>query len=169
MKHYLLLFLLGLVLLLAGCVNVNQSSENSSSVNLSNSTINSSICGVSNNCNVSSVSNINKVEVIHFHGTNQCYSCKTVGAYAEETVNTYFADEVKSGKIIFKHINAELSENRDLAVKYGVTSASLWLGTYSNDGKFSAEQNTNVWYKIDNKTGYMNYLKGIIEQKLAGN
>ena len=111
--------------------------------------------------------NIEKLEIYHFHGTTQCYSCKTVGAYAEETLKTYFADELKSGKIVFGHINAELPENRELAKKYGVTSASLWLGAYK-DGKFSAEQNTNVWYKISNKEEYMTYLKKIIEQKLVG-
>jgi hypothetical protein len=113
--------------------------------------------------------NIDKLEIYHFHGTHQCYSCITVGDYAEETVNTYFADELKSGKIVFGHINGELPENKDLVIKYGVTSASLWLGTYTRDGQFSAEQNTNVWYKISNKEEYMTYLKGVIEQKLAGN
>jgi hypothetical protein len=113
--------------------------------------------------------NIDKLEIYHFHGTHQCYSCITVGDYAEETVNTYFADELKSGKIVFGHINGELPENKDLVIKYGVTSASLWLGTYTKDGQFSAEQNTNVWYKISNKEEYMTYLKGVIEQKLAGN
>jgi len=113
--------------------------------------------------------NIDKLEIYHFHGTHQCYSCITVGNYAEETVNTYFADEVKSGKIVFGHINGDLPENSDLVAKYGATGASLWLGTYTKDGQFSAEQNTNVWYKIDNKEEYMTYLKGVIEQKLAGN
>lgn len=125
------------------------------------------------NGNISSdiqyVVNIEKLEIYHFHGTNQCYSCRTVGAYAEETVYTYFADEVASGKIVFGHVNAELLENRALAAKYGATGASLWLGTYTKDGNFSAEQNTNVWYKISNKEDYMAYFKGVIEQKLAGN
>ena len=112
--------------------------------------------------------NIDKLEIYHFHGTNQCYSCKTVGAYAEETVNTHFKDELEKGIIVFDHINAELPENRELAIKYGVTGSSLWLGTYNGD-VFSAEENTNVWYKIKDKQDYMNYLKGIIEQKLAGN
>ena len=112
--------------------------------------------------------NVEKLEIYHFHGTNQCYSCITVGAYAEETVNNYFADEIKSGKIIFGHINGELLENKDLVMKYESTGSSLWLGTYSEDGKFSAEQNVKVWYKINDKQDYMNYLKGVIEQKLAG-
>jgi len=112
---------------------------------------------------------IEKLEIIHFHGTHQCYSCKTVGAYAEETVNTYFSDELKSGKITFQHINAELPENYELAKKYEVKSASLWIGAYYKDGSFSKQEDTNVWYKIDNKTDFMNYLKEVIEKKLSGN
>ena len=112
---------------------------------------------------------IDKLEVYHFHGTHQCYSCITVGGYAEETVNTYFADELKSGKIVFGHINRDLEGNQDLVLKYGATGSSLWLGTYSNDGTFKAEQNINVWYKINDKQACMEYLKGVIEQKLAGN
>jgi hypothetical protein len=114
-------------------------------------------------------SNVQKIEVYHFHGTNQCYSCKTVGAYAEETVKTFFAQELESGKVVFAHINNDLPENQGLVKKYEVTSASLWIGVYKKDGGFSKEQNTTVWYKINNKSEYLNYLKGIIENKLKGN
>jgi len=111
---------------------------------------------------------IEKIEIYHFHGTNQCYSCKTVGAYAEETINTYFSNELKSGKIVFGHINGELPENKELVIKYGATGSSLLIGTYYTDGTFLKEENTNVWYKIDNKQGYIDYLKGVIETKLTG-
>ena len=108
-----------------------------------------------------------RVEVIHFHGTHQCYSCITVGDYAAETVNTYFSQELSEGKITFAHVNAELPENRELAAKYGVTSASLWIGVYDANG-FHKEQNTQVWYKINDKAGYMSYLKGVLEKRLLG-
>ncbi|MFC1741902.1 nitrophenyl compound nitroreductase subunit ArsF family protein [Nanoarchaeota archaeon] len=111
---------------------------------------------------------VDKLEVYHFHGTNQCYSCKTVGAYAEETINTYFKDELESGKIVFGHINVDLVENSALATKYGATGSSLRIGTYKGSG-FEAEENVNVWYKIKDKQDYVAYLKGVIEQKLAGN
>jgi hypothetical protein len=52
-------------------------------------------------------------------------------------------------------------------MKYGVTSASLWIGVYDENG-FHKEQNVNVWYKIDNKDDYMNYLKDLVEKKLQG-
>ena len=111
---------------------------------------------------------IQKIEIYHFHATRQCYSCKTVGAYAEETVNTYFSNELKSGKIVFGHIDVDLPENKALVDKYEAKGASLLIGVYGKDGSFSKQEDTNVWYKIDNKEDYMSYLKSIIESKLSG-
>ncbi len=111
---------------------------------------------------------IEKIEIIHFHGTNQCWSCITMGDMAEETINNYFSDELESGKIIFAHLNGELAQNRDRVIKYGATGSSLWVGTYYADGSFTKEENIKVWYKINNKQDYMNYLKGVIEGKLKG-
>lgn len=113
--------------------------------------------------------NIDKLEVYHFHATRQCYTCKTVGAFSEETVNTYFSNELKSGKLVFAHVNVDLAENKALVDKYEAKGSSLLIGVYGKDGTFSKQEDTNVWYKISNKEEYLSYLKGVIEQKLAGN
>ncbi len=117
---------------------------------------------------VSISSDVEKIEVYHFHGTNQCYSCVTMGDYAEETLNTYFKEELKSGKIIFDHVNGQLQENSALVKKFGATGSSLWIGVTYEDESFTKEENINVWYKIQDKQDYMNYLKGVIEGKLKG-
>ena len=157
----LILFFVILVLFVAGC-----------SSNAEKEAITGGACADGDTCSLDSSAeheiNIDKLEIYHFHGTHQCYSCITVGDYAEETVNTYFKDELDKGIIVFGHINGELPENQELVKKYGVDSASLWLGVYDETG-FHPEQNTNVWYKISDKEDYMTYLKEIIEQKLAGN
>jgi len=149
--RFIVLSVIFSVILISGCVNNGQKTiENNSSAEYTSTSF-----------------NVEKVEIIHFHGTHQCYSCITVGSLAEETVNTYFSEELKSGKVTFAHVNAELPENRELVLKYNVTSASLWIGVYDNNG-FHPEQNVNVWYKINNKDDYMSYLKGIIENRLSG-
>ena len=107
-----------------------------------------------------------KVEVFHFHGHRQCYSCVTLGQYAEETVQAYFSDELASGRLVFAHVNAELPENAELAMKYGATGSSLWIGVYGDSG-FHAEQNIDVWYKLRDKNDFMEYLKGVLEAKLG--
>jgi len=113
-------------------------------------------------------SGIEKVEVYHFHATRQCVTCKTVGAFSEETVNTYFSNELKSGKLVFAHVNVDLPENKALVDKYEAKGSSLLIGVYGRDGSFSKREDTNVWYKIGDKTDFTNYLKGVIEQKFSG-
>jgi hypothetical protein len=150
---YLITIAITLMILLIGCSNIDEKQAQptgdivQAEDNLSNA--------------------VEKLEIYHFHGTHQCASCIAVGDYAEETVNTYFADELKSGKIVFAHINAEVVENQELVKKYGVTGSSLWIGVYDENG-FHPEQNVNVWYKIQHKDEYMIYLKGIIDKRFAG-
>jgi hypothetical protein len=149
----LMISLMTLSIILTGC-NSNQTQDNLTG---------SAVSGITSK----RIINIDKLEIYHFHGTNQCYSCITVGDYAEETVNTYFKEELDKGIIVFDHINGQLPEHNDLVMKYGATGSSLWIGTYNNDS-FTAEQNIQVWYKLRNKETYMTYLKGVIEQKLQG-
>ena len=148
---FIILSIIFSIILISGCVNNDQKvSESKNSTAYANAS-----------------SSAEKVEIIHFHGTHQCESCIAVGSLAEETVNTYFSEELKSEKVSFAHVNGELPENRELVLKYGVNSASLWIGVYDKNG-FHPEQNVNVWYKINNKDEYMSYLKGIIEKRLVG-
>jgi hypothetical protein len=112
-------------------------------------------------------STVERVEVYHFHGNQQCTSCIAVGDLAEKTVNTNFKDELASGRLVFTHVNAELPENRALAEKYGVTGSSLWIGVYDGNG-FHKKEDVRVWSLISDKDAYMTYLSGIISKRLSG-
>lgn len=114
------------------------------------------------NNNTSSISGNITVEVIHFHATAQCYSCITVGEIAERTVN-----QLNNPKITMKHVNIDLSENRDIVTKYGATSSAIMIGVY-NDNEFHKEENINVWYKISNATDYFNYFSALLSRRLNG-
>ena len=148
------------IFVLSGCSNVLDNSEE---------TCNDITCNTvaETKSDLTISEDIERVEVFHFHGHNQCFSCKTVGAFAEKTVNTYYKDLVDSGKMAFASINTELPENRELVIKYGATGSSLWIGTYIN-GEFHKEENTNVWYKVRDEAGYLSYLKEVIDKRLSG-
>ncbi len=110
---------------------------------------------------------ITKVELYHFHGNQQCYSCVTLGDMAEKVVNTYYPEELASGKLIFGHINAEDPKNRDLAEKYEVVSSSLMIGVYTKDS-FTKQDLVGAWYRIGNESEYNIYLTGILDPFLRG-
>jgi hypothetical protein len=149
------LILTGVVILLlavSGCTDISSQSGSATSVQPSMS---------------SAVASVEKVEVYHFHGDQQCASCIAVGDLAEKTVNENFKDELASGRLVFAHVNAQQPENAALATKYGVTGSSLWIGVYDANG-FHKEQNIKVWSLINNKDLYSTYLSGIISRRLIG-
>lgn len=164
-KHMMIIVGLTMLLIGIGCTTETTKTQTQNAQNTAEMSCVDSSCGV--NTAQSAKAEVQKVEIYHFHGNTQCTSCKAVGALAEETVNAYFSDELKSGKVTFAHINAELPENKELAQKYEVTSSSLWIGVYDTNG-FHKEENVNVWYKINNKEEYITYLKGIVDKRLVG-
>ena len=112
-------------------------------------------------------SSVDKVEVYHFHPTNGCHTCTTMGQFAEETVKTYFPNELKSKKVTFDHINFQDPKNAELVKQYEVTGSSLMIGVYDKEG-FHKEENIKVWYMTGKKDESMTYLKELIEKRLAG-
>jgi hypothetical protein len=152
MHSFIFVFFIVALLFTAGCTDSSQ--HQSAAPTVSPSTINSN-------------STVERVEVYHFHGNTQCTSCIAVGDLAEKTVNANFKDELASGRLVFAHVNYDLPENAALAAKYGVTGSSLWIGVYNGNG-FHKEQDTKVWYLIDNEDAYTSYLSGIITKRLNG-
>ena len=152
MKRIIVVFLLIAIMISSGCVNQNEGDSNTNP----------------EGSNTSYSGNVEKIEVLHFHGNQQCQGCINIGKCAEDAVNEYFQYEQKTGLIVFDHVNADLPENAELAQKYEVTGSSLWVGVYAEDGSFSKEHNINVWYKTSDMEKCREYIKGVIEEKLKG-
>ena len=53
-----------------------------------------------------------RIQVVHFHTTHQCWSCITVGEYAQKTIKERFQSEYESGQIEYLDIDIDLSENK---------------------------------------------------------
>jgi thiol-disulfide isomerase/thioredoxin len=116
---------------------------------------------------ISSNSTVERVEVIHFHGDQQCTSCIEVGDLAEETVKEYFPRELTSGKLSFHHVNYDDLANKDIVANYRVTGSSLWITSYDANGVHRL-QDMDVWYLTGDKARYKAYLAGIISERLNG-
>ena len=81
-----------------------------------------------------------RVEVLYFHGKQRCATCMAIEKYAREVVSQDFADEQKSGKVVFKVVDISTTEGMKLAKSYRVTWSSLFINSWK-DGK---EQRGNV-------------------------
>ncbi|MCX6791707.1 MAG: nitrophenyl compound nitroreductase subunit ArsF family protein [Candidatus Gottesmanbacteria bacterium] len=113
-----------------------------------------------------SVAPAEKIEVVHFHGTQQCWSCITVGEYALTTIKDKFPEEYRSGKIIYKDINGELPENKEIVLKYQARGSSLFINTVKNT-QDNIQEEIKVWYLVNDKEKFIEYFEGRLKDLLG--
>jgi len=108
-----------------------------------------------------------RVDVVYFHRTQQCYSCR----YAEEGTNytaaNYFADELASGKLVFQSLDVQGSQNAAIVQKYGAYGSQLFINTVK-DGIDHIEQVTDIWLVIGKDEAFVEVVKSKIEESLSG-
>jgi len=107
-----------------------------------------------------------KIEVVHFHGTHQCWSCITVGEYALKTIQERFPEEYKNGTMVFRDINVELPENEDIVVKYQASGSSLFVNAIT-DGRDNIGEDTTVWQLVRDESKYINYFENKLKSLLG--
>lgn len=107
-----------------------------------------------------------KIEVVHFHGTQQCASCIAVGKYAKQTIENKFPEEVKSGKIVFKEINGELPENQAIVTKYQARGSSLFVNAIRGE-KDDIAEDTTVWRLVNDEAQYTAYFQNKLNTLLG--
>lgn len=66
-------------------------------------------------------------EVYYFHFTRRCMTCQTVEKVAEQAVNEFFPEAVKSGGVTFQSVNIEDKGNKDLVKRLKVEGQSLLI------------------------------------------
>jgi len=114
---------------------------------------------------VPNVKKADKIEVLNFHRTQRCWSCLTLGKLSEKTVSEKFASEVASGKVIFKAVNIELPENKEIVNLYQVSGSSLYINAIKS-GKNNIVQNMKVWQLLSDEPAFTNYLEAQLRSLL---
>ena len=71
--------------------------------------------------------NLTRLEVYCFHGTRQCETCINMKANTKSTLDKYFADQLKSGRIVFAIIDVDDSKNAILAERFQATGTALMI------------------------------------------
>jgi len=106
-----------------------------------------------------------RVEVVYFHRAQRCYGCIYAETGTRYTVETYFADELASGKLTFEVVNVEDKENATMVKKYGAFTSSLFVNTI-RDGTDHIEEVTDIWFVLGNDHAFVEVVKSKIETSL---
>jgi hypothetical protein len=113
-----------------------------------------------------SMARADKIEVVHFHANQQCWSCSTVGKYALETIEEKFPEEYESGIISFQDINGELVINRDMVRKYEARGSSLFLNKIVGVEE-NIEEDATVWRLVNDEERFKSYFEARLKKLLG--
>lgn len=75
---------------------------------------------------------VNKIEVIDFHSTHRCITCKAIESNTKLVLETNFAKELKDGVITLQVINVDDENNYKLAEKFQATGTALFLNVIAD-------------------------------------
>ena len=108
----------------------------------------------------------NRIEVIDFHSTHRCMTCNAIEANTKYTLNTFFANELKSGEITFQSINVDEDKNYKMAEKYEASGTSLFLNIVIGNKETKINLTDFAFSKGRDKEVFSEELKLKIEKQL---
>ena len=108
----------------------------------------------------------NTIEVFDFHTTNRCVTCKSIESNTQYTLETFFADELKEGKITFKVVNIDEDENYELAKKFKASGTSLFLNVITPEKEKQIDLTAFAFTYGKKKDDFSGRLKNKLEKQL---
>jgi hypothetical protein len=108
-----------------------------------------------------------RVDVVYFHRTQQCYSCRYAEEWTRYAIETYFKDDLTNGKVTFQSIDVQDEANTEIANRYAAYTSSLFTNAVE-DGNDNIEQVTDIWLVIGDDDAFVELVKDRIEKGLNG-
>jgi len=105
-----------------------------------------------------------RITVYYFHGDVRCETCYKLEAYAKETLDTYFANELAAGKIVWQVVNVERPQNEHFIKDYELVTKSVVLSKVRQGKELAWENLERIWQEVGDKQGYIEYVRDSISK-----
>lgn len=115
---------------------------------------------------VSTLTKADVVEVIDFHSTHRCITCMAIEKTSKKVVEESFFDELKAGKVIFRVLNIDDPENKEIVEKHEIYGSSLVLIIHRGDEKSTEDLTQFAFMNIRNEEAFIEGLKNKIRNFL---
>lgn len=144
---------------------VSQNNQDSLSSDLSIDTISKN--NTKKNIIIDNMKAFSKILIFNFHVTNRCAACIAIEDATTKTLNNYFSNELKSGRIIRKIVNVDDDANKTISEKYQAFGSGLFVTRVFN-GKESTTDLTGDGFKFakNKEERFIEILKNKISEYL---
>ena len=108
-----------------------------------------------------------RVKVVYFHRSQRCSGCLYAETATRFTIETYFEDELASGKLEFRVVNLHDEANTAIVKKYGAFTSSLFINAVRS-GTDHIEEVQDIWLLLGKDEEFVSLVKSKIEKSLKG-
>jgi len=95
----------------------------------------------------------------YFRGNFRCASCYKIEQYTKEAINKFFADELKTGELVFKTVNIEEKENNHYVQDYKLYTKAVVLSKLKDGKEIDYKNLEKVWSYLRDKERFYDYIK----------
>jgi len=100
-----------------------------------------------------------KVVAYYFHGNARCATCRKIEAYSEEAIRSAFESKLADGRLEWRAVNVDESENKHFVRDFQLVTKSVVLVEYSDDEVVRWENLKDVWQLVRNKDRFVDYVQ----------
>ncbi len=102
------------------------------------------------------------IAAYYFHGNFRCPTCRKMEQYSRESIEMNFAQQLKSGALVFQPINIDEPENQHFVQDYQLVTKSLVLVKYEKNKQTAWKNLPAIWQKVGNQQAFFEYVKSEI-------
>lgn len=100
-----------------------------------------------------------RVVAYYFHTSYRCASCRAIEAYSREAIESAFAEEIRSGRLLWKPVNVEVKGNEHFVEDYGLYTKALVLVNEVRGKPARWKNLEKVWQFLQDKPKFLRYVQ----------
>jgi hypothetical protein len=97
------------------------------------------------------------VLVYYFHATTRCATCRTIEAYAKETVTSRFAADLEARRLEWRAVNVDEPANRHFVQDFQLYTRSVVVVDAKDPKRFKVLD--RVWQLVRDKPSFQAYVE----------
>ena len=99
------------------------------------------------------------------HMTFRCTECTQIERYARELLETEFAAELDTGRIVL--VSIDYLQDEPFADRYDIAASTLVLSLVQEGEETHFERLDDVWTHVRNREAYMDFVRQAVQEQLA--
>lgn len=97
-----------------------------------------------------------------------CTTCEHLDAYTREAIETYFAGDLASGRIVWRTADMDRPEHKHFVSDYILFTKSIVLVRVQDGIETDYKNLRGIWHRVYDKPAFIEYIRSEVEDFLGG-